>query len=154
MMEDIRLLAQDLRPPALDTVGLVPAIEGLCRTFGKRTQLSVQFEADDVRDLPDAASTCLYRFLQEALTNVAKHANAHRVQVTLGYREAEVCLSVEDDGSGFASRGGASATDWPTGLGLLGMAERLDALGGRLEVRSRSGYGATVVAHLPIGDTA
>lgn len=144
-MEQIRLLAQDLRPPALDTVGLNYAIEGLCHDFGERTQLPVDYAGVQLPVLSEAAGICLYRFLQEALTNVARHARAHQVRVTLGCDGETVGLAVEDDGQGFAGQAGM-----PVGIGLMGMQERLQLLDGRLEIESRPGQGSRLTARIPL----
>jgi PAS domain S-box-containing protein len=148
-MEQIRLLAQALRPPALDAVGLNPTLEGFCRDFSERTQLSINYLGLELPMLPEAVNTCLYRFLQEALTNVAKHACADRVCVALRCDAEMVCLSVEDDGRGFDKEARLSVSGWPMGIGLLGMQERLESLGGRLEIQSQPDQGTYLVAHLP-----
>jgi signal transduction histidine kinase len=150
-MEQIRLLAQDLRPPALDAVGLNPTLEAFCRDFAKRTQLPIDYLGLGLPMLPEAVTICLYRFLQEALTNVAKHACASQVCVTLRYEAETVSLSVEDDGRGFDRQARLSVLGWPMGIGLLGMQERLESLGGRLEIESQPGQGTRLVAHLPAG---
>jgi PAS domain S-box-containing protein len=150
-MEQIRLLAQDLRPPALDAVGLNPTLEGFCRDFAQRTQLSIDYLGLESPVLPEAANSCLYRFLQEALTNVAKHACANQVCVALRCDAETVSLSVEDDGRGFDRQARLSVSGWPMGIGLLGMQERLESLGGHLEIESRPGQGTRLVAYLPAG---
>jgi PAS domain S-box-containing protein len=152
-MEQIRLLARDLRPPALDAVGLNPTLEAFCRDFAKRTQLPIDYLGLGLPMLPEAVNMCLYRFLQEALTNVAKHACADQVCVTLCYDAETVSLSVEDDGRGFDKKARLSVLGWPMGIGLLGMQERLESLGGRLEIESQPGQGTRLVAHLPAGGT-
>ncbi|MDH4137268.1 MAG: PAS domain-containing protein, partial [Anaerolineae bacterium] len=152
-MEQIRLLAQDLRPPALDAVGLNPTLEAFCRDFARRTQLSIDYLGLELPMLPEAVNICLYRFLQEALTNVAKHACASQVCVALRYDAETVSLSVEDDGRGFDRQARLSVLGWPMGIGLLGMQERLESLGGRLEIESQPGQGTRLVAHLPAGGT-
>jgi PAS domain S-box-containing protein len=152
-MEQIRLLAQDLRPPALDTVGLNPTLEGFCGDFAERTRLSIEYLGLELPMLPEPVNMCLYRFLQEALTNVAKHARANQVRVALRYDAETVSLSVEDDGRGFDRQARMSERCWPMGIGLLGMQERLESLGGRLEIESQPGQGTRLVAHLPVGGT-
>ena len=152
-MEQIRLLARDLRPPALDAVGLNPTLEAFCRDFAKRTQLPIDYLGLGLPMLPEAVNMCLYRFLQEALTNVAKHACANQVCVALRYDAETVSLSVEDDGRGFDKQARLSVSGWPMGIGLLGMQERLESLGGRLEIESQPGQGTRLVAHLPAGGT-
>jgi len=135
-MEQIHSLAQDLRPPALDTVGLDPALDGFCRSFARRTQIAIDYRGTELPPMPNAVSTSLYRFLQEALANVAKHAHADRVGVVLRCDGKTVSLSVEDDGRGFDRAATFSPSGWPVGIGLMGMQERLKSLGGRLEVDS------------------
>lgn len=148
-VDRVRALAQDLRPPALDTLGLNRTLEGFCRTFGHRTHLPVEYAGVELPHLRDAAQICLYRFLQEALTNAAKHARASRVRVRLEALPGAARLTVEDDGAGFdAARalGGAEAG----GLGLVGMRERLELLEGRLEIRSAPGAGTAIAAVVPV----
>ena len=150
-MEQIRSLAQNLRPPALDALGLNPTLEGFCRDFAGRTGLSIDYLGLELPVVPEAVNICLYRFLQEALTNVAKHAYASQVCVALRCDAKTVSLSVEDDGRGFDTQTRLSISGWPMGIGLLGMQERLESLGGRLEVESRPGQGTRLAAHLPAG---
>jgi signal transduction histidine kinase len=149
-MERIRLLAQDLRPPALDAVGLNYTLQGLCREFGARTGLSIDYHGQQVPRLPGRGNIALYRCLQEALTNAAKHAGANRVSVTLRYDAEKVRLSVEDDGQGFDHLAALPTPGGPKGIGLLGMQERLESLGGRLEIDSQPGAGACLAAEIPL----
>jgi signal transduction histidine kinase len=144
-MERLRTLARDLRPPALDTAGLIPTLEGLCHEFGRRVGLAIAFEAEELSPLADLVNICLYRFLQEALTNVAKHAQATQVWVKLSTGAGDVRLEVQDNGRGFDPQTGPQ----PAGIGLLGLQERLDVLGGRLEIESQPGQGVCLIAHLP-----
>jgi signal transduction histidine kinase len=149
-LAQLRTLAQDLRPPALDAAGLNPALEGFCCQFSRRTRTPITYVGTDLSVLPEAARICLYRCLQEALTNVAKHARAGQVNVVLLSDDREVRLSVEDDGQGFHLRTGLSSLGRSTGIGLLGMQERLESLGGRLEIESHLGQGTRLVAHIPV----
>jgi signal transduction histidine kinase len=149
-MVHLRRLAQDLRPPALDTAGLDPALEGFCRGFAARTQLTIAYSGWDLPTMPEEVQICLYRFLQEALTNVAKHAHADRVRVVLASDDHTVRLSVEDDGRGFDRGATLSSLGWPMGIGLLGMQERLESLGGGLKIVSQPGQGARLVARVPL----
>jgi signal transduction histidine kinase len=149
-MQQIHLLAQNLRPPTLDTVGLDPALDGFCRSFARRTRLTIDYRGAELPLMLDAISTCLYRFLQEALANVAKHAQADRVRVVLRCDGETVSLSVEDDGRGFDHASTFSPSGWPVGIGLMGMEERLKSLGGRLEVDSAPGRGTRLTAHIPL----
>lgn len=147
-MERIRLLAHDLRPPALDTLGLNAALEGLCHEFSARTRLPTTYEGVDPLLLPDAVAISLYRFVQEALTNVVKHANANQVQVVLRLDAGRLCLLVADDGQGFQMEEQAQSASG--GIGLLGMSERLALLGGELHVESAPGKGTRLIAYAPL----
>lgn len=147
--EQIRQLALGLRPPALDTVGLNLTLEAYCRDFSRRTQLSVQYRGYEVRELSDAMNICLYRVLQEALTNVVKHAHANRVDVSLSREARKVRLMVADNGRGFDTAV-RPILEQQAGIGLLGMRERLELLGGWLEVEPGRGEGLRLAAILPI----
>jgi signal transduction histidine kinase len=145
-LRDVRRLAVELRPAALDDFGLVPAIERLCDLIGERSDVSVDVRSElgDER-LTAEAETVLYRIAQEALTNVLKHADARTVRVSLIRSGSGVTLAVQDDGTGFdpeAVRDG--------GVGLLGMRERIALLGGRLTIESSDGAGTMLAAEVPI----
>jgi signal transduction histidine kinase len=146
-LQDVRRLAVELRPSALDDFGLVAALERLADSFAEQSGISVDFQAAlaDER-LPDEAETALYRIVQESLTNVVKHAQARRVSILLTRADGVVKAVVEDDGRGFDPE---RATD--SGYGLIGMRERLALLGGRLEIESARDAGTTVAAEVPAG---
>jgi signal transduction histidine kinase len=145
----VRDLALLLRPSMLDDFGLLPALNWHAREMTKRTGLNVRIEADEVADdLPDEHKTCIYRVVQEALHNAARHANARNLhvvvrQVFVKNEGARVAFSVRDDGSGFEKR-------FVRGLGLLGMEERVRRLGGELHIDSEMGRGTTISAELPL----
>jgi signal transduction histidine kinase len=149
-MKRVRLLAQDLRPPALDAVGLNPTLGAFCRDFAAQTRLSIDYRGTEVPMLAESVNICLYRFLQEALTNVVKHACAQAICVTLRHDAEAISLRVEDDGQGFEVPPRLSSSTESLGLGLLGMEERLESLGGRLEITSRPGEGTRLVAYVPL----
>jgi signal transduction histidine kinase len=140
----IRNMTLLLRPSMLDDFGLVPALEWQAREVSKRTGLRVQVAADEgAGDLPDAHKTCIYRVVQEALHNCARHSQARSVKVVVEQERQKIMLSVEDDGRGFdAGR--------VRGLGLVGMAERVTHLGGVFAVRSQPGAGTKVAVELPL----
>jgi len=148
--ERIRLLAHGLRPPALDTVGLNLTLEDFCRHFAHRTSLTIDYHGMSLPDLPDAVNICLYRFLQEALTNVARHAQATQVAVQLQSDTHTVCLSVVDNGCGFVTEPWTAAGRQAVGLGLVGMQERLALLGGWLHIESVPGHTTRLVASVPV----
>jgi signal transduction histidine kinase len=140
----IRNMTLLLRPSMLDDFGLVPALEWQAREVSKRTGIRVQVAAaDSAGELPDALKTCIYRVVQEALHNCARHAQARSVRVVVRQEEARIVLSVEDDGRGFDARR-------VRGLGLVGMEERVRHLGGAFHVRSSPGTGTTVDVELPL----
>jgi signal transduction histidine kinase len=145
-LQSVRRLAVELRPKALDDFGLVPALERLGEAFGEQTGITVDVQANlDSARLPAEVETALYRIVQEALTNVAKHSGASHVSVVVTKREGLVTAVVEDDGKGFGADGGADE-----GLGLVGMKERVGLLDGRLAIESTEGAGTTVVAEVPV----
>lgn len=148
-MEQLRALARDLRPPALDTAGLNPTLQGLCREFARRTQLPIDYTGAELATLSDTINICLYRFLQEALTNVAKHAQAGQVWVKLTHEHHAVCLTVEDNGQGFNQQV-RMAANHSKGIGLVGMQERLELLNGHLKLESHPGQGTCLKAIIPI----
>jgi len=140
----IRNMSLLLRPSMLDDLGLVPALEWQAREVFKRTGLRVQVTADEnASDLPDQHKTCIYRVVQEALHNSARHAQARNVTVEVRQQPSQIVLTVEDDGRGFDSRR-------VRGLGLVGMEERVHHLGGELRVKSRPGAGTTIAVVLPL----
>jgi len=145
-LQDVRRLAVELRPAVLDDFGLVPALERLTDAFAEQSNIRVDFHSalGELR-LPGEVETALYRVVQESLTNILKHANAHNVSVSLARRESGVAAVIEDDGSGFDQR-----VVREDGIGLIGMRERLALIDGRLEVESRPGAGTTVVAEVPL----
>jgi signal transduction histidine kinase len=145
-LKNVRRLAVELRPSALDDFGLAPALERLAESFGEQSGISVDLQASlDSGRLPEEIETALYRIVQEALTNVAKHAGASRVSIVVTRRDKAVTAVIEDDGQGFGA-GGQSGE----GLGLVGMKERVGLLGGRLAIESTEGAGTTVVAEVPV----
>jgi signal transduction histidine kinase len=144
-LQDVRRLAVELRPSALDDFGLVAALERLTTSFTEQSGIVVDFQTSlgDER-LSDEVETALYRIVQEALTNVVKHARARHVSILLARSSGAIKAVVEDDGLGFDP-----AEESLDGFGLVGMRERLALLGGRFEVESGEG-GTTIAAEVPI----
>ncbi len=143
-LQDVRRLALELRPSALDDFGLVAALENLASTFGEQTGIAVDFAAAlGEGRLPTEVETALYRIVQESLTNVVKHARARHVSIALSKGEGSVKAVVEDDGQGFDP----AQTDG--GFGLVGMGERLALLGGRLRIESSPESGTTIAVDVP-----
>ena len=145
-LQDVRRLAVELRPAALDDFGLVPALERLRDTVSEQAPISVDVQSSlDDRRLPTEIETMLYRTVQEALTNVVKHAEASRVTVRLSQGDNTVLLVVHDDGKGFDPQ---SAGDG--GLGLIGMRERVALLRGRFTVEASAGAGTMLKVEVPV----
>ena len=145
-LQDVRRLAVELRPSALDDFGLSTAVERLAETFRENTGMRVDLEAQlgEVR-LPTEVETALYRIVQEALANIVKHAEATHVSILLTRKENSVAAVVEDDGKGFDTNETGDGA-----LGLVGMRERVGLVGGRLVVESARGSGTTIAAEVPI----
>jgi signal transduction histidine kinase len=144
-LQDVRRLAVELRPTALDDFGLVAALQRLAETFAEQTGIRVHIEAalGDSR-LPAETETALYRIVQEALTNVIKHAQAGTVSVVLTRKGDRVVAVIEDDGRGFDPEDMRDER-----LGLLGMRERIALVDGQLSVESRPGEGTTIAVEVP-----
>jgi signal transduction histidine kinase len=142
----VRNIAMLVRPSMLDDLGLSPAISWQTREFSRATGVDVQLRVDPGADsLPDAYRTCIYRIVQEALTNCARHAGAKRIQVTFGSVGDALKLTIHDDGIGFDRSSRASR-----GMGLVGMEERVRELGGRFAVKSSPGVGTQIEVDLPV----
>ena len=146
-MEKLKTIAHELRPPTLDTVGLNEALEAQCESFGQRTRISVVYRGTDLPALPDQVSTCLYRILQEGLTNCVKHGEATRVDVHLKRNGQYISLSILDNGKGFEPQK-YLVDQKEGGTGLIGMRERLESLEGRLEIESLPGLGTRLIASI------
>ena len=147
-LQDVRRLAVELRPKALDDFGLFPALERLAQTFTEQMGIETDVEASlGGERLPPEIETALYRIVQEALTNVVKHARASRVSISLVRKSHSVSVVIEDDGVGMTT---ASSDGTGLGLGIIGMRERVGLLDGRLEVESDEGRGTTIVAEVPL----
>ena len=145
---ELRNLSHDLRPTVLDNLGLVPALEFLAEKVAKRNGLDVFVTGDASTRLPAAVETALYRIVQEALNNAVKHADASSVRIELQRMPSKVVCSVCDDGVGFDVYQQQGAH----GLGLVGIRERLNALGGSLHITSEPRRGTTMQADIPLGD--
>jgi two-component system sensor histidine kinase UhpB len=148
-MEELLRLARELRPSALDDLGLLPALRTQVQDFGERTGIDATFQREGpVPNLTDEQQLAIYRVTQESLSNIAQHAGAKRVLVELS-SVGRVTLRVRDDGRGLP--GGADGRNFPRrdgGLGLSGMEERALLAGGRLELHSQEGRGTTVTLTL------
>jgi signal transduction histidine kinase len=143
-LRSVRNLALLVRPSMLDDLGLEPALHWQAKEFSRRCGIPVSVNIEGKLDnLPEASRLCLYRAIQEAMTNCGKHADASRVTVIVKQDDTRVIASVQDDGRGF------DALLKTHGLGLMGMTERVRALQGRMSVSSESGCGTLISLELP-----
>jgi signal transduction histidine kinase len=143
--EGMERLAFDLRPPTLSDFGLVTALDQYIKDFETRMGIKTVFVHNaDFQRLPDNIELICYRIVQEALTNLAKHAKADRVEITLNNHAGAIYLVVKDNGSGFQNHGNKK------GYGLVGIRERLHQVGGNLEIRSQINQGTEIIVTIPI----
>lgn len=151
IVADLRRLTRDLRPIYLEDLGLIPALEMLARDMSQAIDAPVSFETTgEERRLPSNAELALYRIAQEALSNVARHADADKANLRLEYTEKEVHLVVSDDGKGF-NVPESPAEMAPAGhFGLLGVQERAEAIGARLQIESTPGQGTRLQVSLSV----
>ena len=155
MGRELHEIAVRLRPKVLDDFGLEPALTAFVEVWSQQSGIAVDVHARiDAARLPGAVESALYRIVQEALTNVAKHSGATRVSIVVERNDGHVHAIVEDDGRGFdplvLSQPGSTADTRLPNLGLLGIQERMTLLGGTMEVESRPGAGTTLFARLPV----
>jgi len=140
----VRNLSLLLRPTMLDDLGLLAALKWLAREISRNNTLHVDVAAEDCPDdLPEEHRTCVYRVAQEAVRNVSRHAAARHVRIHVKHEQRMLIVSVQDDGKGFDA-------EHETGLGILGMQERVTRLGGSLKVESERGRGTIVLFELPL----
>ncbi len=146
-LASVRDLARSLRPPILDDLGIKAAFETMVDEFSASSGINAQLETKGrISRLDKAKEIALYRVLQEALTNVARHAKASRVNVVLKAGPKDICLKVCDDGVGIQAQKSIKA-----GIGLIGLRERMRQCGGNVDIQSISGRGMTVIATVPKG---
>lgn len=151
---EVHHLALELRPTALDDLGLRAAVENYLGLWSSRANIAVDFECRGGRRIPSDIETAIYRVLQEALANVLKHAAATQVSVILEQGDEQAGVIVEDRGKGFEVDAVIDPSGPPHRLGLLGMRERIEAVGGHLEIESSPGHGTTVYARVPLRTSA
>ncbi len=146
ILDDIHKLIYELRPTLLDDMGLVAAVRGLVDNYLGTAGITVNFKTTGrVRRLVPQLETTLFRVIQEAAHNIAKHAQAHNANVSLHYKRGGIRVRVRDDGRGFDVEEAISSKNRPRGLGLLGMKERIELVSGTLSIRSRPDSGGTEI---------
>jgi signal transduction histidine kinase len=158
IQDDLHDLALELHPPALDELGLTSALRNFIARFTSPTSLSVNFQTlglgseengSEMR-IPKQVEVAAYRMIQEALTNTARHANADHVSIMLEHQENQIMIIVDDDGQGFDIQEVLKSHSMRNHLGIYGMQERVELLGGVFTVESQAGEGTTVFARIPL----
>ncbi len=151
----IRDLSIDLRPSALDDLGLLPALRWYIKEYQQKCKIEVEFSAANFKErLPSELETALYRIVQEALTNTAKYAKARKVRVSVVEDDAGVSATINDNGQGFDAQTILKLPWQERGLGLAGMHERAALLDGSLIITTEPGGGTTIEARLPLSRRA
>jgi signal transduction histidine kinase len=154
-LRTVHQFAGQLRPPALDDLGLIPALHSYMKEFAKQTGLAIRFASftpGRTELLDSVKRTVLYRIAQESLSNVARHAQASLVKVTIKKLRGTICMEIKDNGKSFQVQG-VLPTRRNKGLGLLGMRERVEMVGGRFTVESAPGKGTAIRAEVPFANT-
>jgi signal transduction histidine kinase len=150
----VHRFARELRPTVLDDLGLIPALHSYMKGFTKRTGIHIHFTTfttSRIKQLNNATRTVFYRVAQEALTNVARHAQASRVEVNIQKLPDCLCMKIKDNGKSFQAQR-VMHSKRNTRLGLIGMRERLEMVGGKFVVASSPGKGTTVRAQIPLAN--
>lgn len=150
ILDQIHQISLDLRPSILDDLGLVPTLNWYVKRFAQRTGIEIDFSPGGFKGrLDPELETVIYRVMQEALTNVAKHAGAKRVRVSLARDDSDIRISIEDDGRGFDPDAVAARAPEKRGAGLLGIQERASLRGGAVEIRSQKKKGTRIDLRIP-----
>jgi signal transduction histidine kinase len=148
----VHRFARELRPTVLDDLGLIPALHTFMKSFRQQTGIGVSLSAfAAVEHVNGDKRTVLYRVAQEALTNVARHAQASQAEVKIQKIDGAICMKIKDNGKGFPAKRVLHAKEGKR-LGLLGMRERLEMVGGRFALTSAPGKGTTILAQIPLND--
>jgi len=150
IMQGVRRLSQDLRPAALDRLGLLAALEWLTSSVAEYSRIPIELSVSGAeRRLSEEAELVLFRITQEALRNVWRHSQATRAKVTVGFDQGKTMIAISDDGKGFALSGSVDDLSRDGKLGLAGMQERARLLGGAVKVESELGKGTEVTVEIP-----
>ena len=150
-LENLRRLSHDLRPAMLDDLGLIPTLRWYTESYGKRLGIPITFQAVNLKKrLTFEKETVIYRIVQEALTNIAKYAQAKAVSISLKKKNSTLITTVEDNGKGFNLETSVMGGDYSQGLGILGMKERVNNLGGIFHIESKQGKGTKLSVEIPL----
>lgn len=153
VIDDLRNICSDLRPPTLDSLGLPAAVRSLVRSFSENItgfRVGLDIDMDEDWELPEQVSMCLFRVLQESLTNAERHSQAQQVNVILSAKPGEITMRIEDDGKGFLLPKRLGEFSREGHFGLMGMRERVESLGGIMEIYSTLNAGCQIIVHIPI----
>jgi len=146
----MRQLSMDLRPTMLDDLGLIPTLRWYIQNFSNRLNIDSNFETMGFEEkLPSQIETAFYRIIQEALNNIAKHAQADRVEISLMRRDSRILASIQDNGKGFDLDRVLHPESPERGFGLIGMQERVSLLGGQMDIQSKPGFGTLIHIEIP-----
>ncbi len=150
-LEEVRKIISNLRPMALDDLGLIPALRKYVQDFEERTGIRTKFDMiGKEQRLPSAMEVSIFRLVQEAFSNAHKHANASFLLLEVAFQKQSVKISVLDNGVGFDTDDIDTIMNSGIHFGLMGMRERVELLEGRLEIRSRQGEGTRITMHIPV----
>lgn len=150
-LDEIHKVIYELRPTLLDDLGLVAAVKWHAENYLEAAGIKVHLETAGLeRRLPAQIETALFRIIQEATTNIARHAFAESTSISLEFNETCIAVHIEDDGKGFDLNEVMRSRDGERGLGLLSMEERAELLGGHLSIKSRAGLGTQITVKIPI----
>lgn len=144
LRQELTNLIFELRPPALDDQGLASALEKYVADWSRQNDIGYRLQLTGERSLPLELEQALFRIVQEALANVARHSQANRVELRLQFDRQDLVLTVSDDGQGFKD------TDQPTGFGIQSMKQRVESLGGNFAIAAAPGQGTTLTCHIPL----
>jgi signal transduction histidine kinase len=146
----VRKISADLRPGALDNLGLFDAIEWEAHRFRERLDIecNIAIQADSI-ELDDAVATAIFRIFQEALTNISRHAQASRVDIAVTYADKVLTVEVRDNGQGISK----NELHHSKSYGLVSMSERALQIGARLDINSEAGKGTQVILRYPVTDS-
>jgi len=151
-LDEVRHLALELRPSSIDDLGLIAALQQYTKEYTEKFGVDADFQASgfEGKRLRPELEIALYRIVQEALTNVAKHAGAKKVSVLMGIRNSSIVAIVEDNGKGFDVRSILASRTKEKKLGLYGMQERASLIGGVLTIEADPGKGTTIFVEVPL----
>ena len=153
MSKSLHELILQLRPSILDDLGLIPTVRWYLNQFEQRTKIAVHLQTSGMkRRVPGEIETAIYRIIQEALTNVAKHAKAANIQILINRQKAGFKMVIQDDGRGFDLKLLTKVSLQKRGVGLLGIRERLLSVNGRVDLSSEKGKGTRLEIMIPLGE--